>query len=95
MSDTDKAVEVLRAAGFTVNVTQVCGCSVPDEPGGLAGVLAVLEEQGMSVEYLYSFAHKKEDNAFIIFRAEDQPKAMQALQAAGFAVLTPENVYGR
>ena len=95
VSDTDKAVEILRGAGFTVNVTEVCALSVPDQPGGLAKVLRVLEEADMSIEYLYSFARKQDDNAFIIFRVEDLKKAHDALHAAGFSSLRSEDVYGK
>ena len=92
VSDTDRAVAVLRDAAFTVNVTQVLALVVPDEPGGLAQVLARLHEGGVSVEYLYSFVRKPGDNALIVFRVAQVETALKVLEAAGIRMLSHEEI---
>lgn len=52
--ETEKARALLQEAGFATHISQVLCLSVPDEPGGLAGVLGLLDELDVSVEYLYS-----------------------------------------
>lgn len=62
VDDTDKAMAVLKEAGYTVNTTEVLAVLVPDSPGGLAGVLGLLNDAHVNVEYLYSFVRKAQGN---------------------------------
>ena len=55
VNDTEKANQVLKAHGFTVSKTHVVAVAVPDQPGGLAQILAaiiVLAEKSVPVELL-------------------------------------------
>lgn len=83
----DKAQEVLTGSGFTVNQSDVLCLDVPDRPGGLAGVLEIFSDNGVSVEYMYAIAYTK-----IVFGVEDLDKAIAALQARGIKLLTQEEV---
>lgn len=44
----------LSAAGFTVKENPVVCLDLPDTPGGLAGVLKIVSEAGVNIEYVYS-----------------------------------------
>lgn len=57
--DPEKAEKVLTAGGFTVNQSDVLCLDVPDRPGGLAGVLEIFSDNGVSVEYMYAIAYTK------------------------------------
>ncbi len=83
----DEAVKVIREAGFTVNTAEVMAVKVPDRPGGLARVLAILEKGDISIEYLYSFVRRPDESALILFRVEDLNKAMNVLQDSGIEVV--------
>jgi hypothetical protein len=50
VNDLDKAMQVIKEAGYTVSVTDVTAVEVPDEPGGLARILDALEEGNVNVE---------------------------------------------
>jgi len=50
LRDWEKAKKTLESEGFVVNVTEVVAIEVADRPGGLAEVLAVLEEGGTNIE---------------------------------------------
>ena len=39
VSDTDRAVEIIREAGYAAKLTDVLAVAVPDRPGGLNDVL--------------------------------------------------------
>ncbi len=84
----DLAKEVLRAGGFTVGKTNVIAVEVPDRSGGLAGVLKVVTEAGLNVEYMYAFVNKSGANAVLIFRFDEMDKAIAVLQEKGFVLLT-------
>lgn len=83
VNNTDKALEILKNSGFTVNVAELMAVYVPDHPGGLAELLALLEDKNISVEYLYSFVRKPGDKAMIVFKVEDVAAAEQMIREAG------------
>jgi len=93
VNDTEKAKQVLKENGFTVGKTEVIGVEVPDRPGGLAGILEVLQKEEINVEYMYAFVQKSGDSAIIIFRFDDIDSAIEALQKAGIKVLKGEEIY--
>lgn len=93
VNDPDMAYQVLKKAGFTVSSTEVIAVEVPDRPGGLADVLAVLKEADINIEYLYAFVQKASHAALVVFRVEQLDEAIARLQAAGVTVLGGERVY--
>lgn len=96
VADPERAKQVLEAEGMVVNVTDVVPIQVDNQPGGLAAVLASIEEAGLGVEYMYDFAARATpDKAAIIFRFEDPDLALAELQKAGVRVLSSEEVLGR
>lgn len=86
-NDIQKSFDVLKEAGYTVSITELIGVEVPDSPGGLAQVLAVFEREGISIEYLYSFARTSDKTAIILFRVEDFMSALAKLKESN-VVLT-------
>lgn len=89
--DTDKAVRVLREAGYMVSTADVIAARVTDRPGGLAEVLRVLDERDIGVEYLYS-VDRRGDGATILFRVSDTEAALNALSAAGVRLVSKEEL---
>lgn len=75
------------------SVTEVIAIEVPDEPGGLAGVLEYLEEAGINIEYLYSFVEKPEQDALILMRVENIAKAAEIFRSKNIKVLEGERLY--
>jgi hypothetical protein len=93
VNDTEKAKNVLKERGFTVNKTEVVAVEIPDRPGGLADILQVLDAGGINVEYMYAFVERCGENAVMIFRFDETQKAIQALSGKGFNVLPGERLY--
>ena len=83
----EKARDVLTAKGRVVNVRDVVAVTVPDRPGGMAEVLSALDAAKVNVEYSYAFAFHHGEKAVLVFRFEDNAKAVAALSAAGIDVL--------
>ena len=91
--DKEEAAEAaLRGAGFTVSLTPVIAIGVADRPGGLAQAMMVLRDGGISVEYMYAFISRTADTAYVILRVDDNQKAVELVQKAGFSVLTDAEI---
>jgi len=93
VNNNEKAIEVLKSKGFSVNRTEVVAVEVPDKPGGLAEILAILDKEKVNVEYLYAFLSRQGDRAIVIFRFDETDKAIRSLTAHGATVLAGERVY--
>jgi len=89
----DMAEKALNENGFTVSITEVIAISIPDKPGGLATALEVLQNESISIEYTYAFVGKREGEALVILRTDNQQKAMEVLKKNNIKVLTGEEVY--
>ena len=87
VDDHEKAKSVLADKGHVVNVREVVAVCVPDRPGGMAEVMAVLDGAGANVEYSYAFAFHRGEKAVLVFRFGDNAKAESALKAAGYTTL--------
>lgn len=90
--DWKLAKRVLEQAGWVVNLTEVVAVDVVDRPGGLAGVLKILEGAQVNIEYMYAFSLRREDKAILIFRFEDPDRAIEHLLAAGVKVVEAEEL---
>ncbi len=95
VSEWQKAVRILSDAGYVTNVTEVVAVEVPDRPGGLAGMLSILDNSGVNIEYMYAFTFGREDKAVLIFRFNQPDRAIALLQAAGVNVVGSVSVYNR
>ena len=54
-SQIDKTIDLLRENGHIAKVNNVICVCVPDKPLGLSSILTLLEQAGISIEYIYSF----------------------------------------
>lgn len=93
VNDNRRAVDLLKAGGFTVGTTEVVAVEIPDRPSGLADILDVLGGAGINVEYMYAFVEPCGGRAVVIFRFDDAERAIATLQKAGVSILPGEKVY--
>ena len=87
VDDTEKALIALSSAGQTAKVREVCGFKVPDQVGGLAKVLSLLGDNGISIEYMYAIVTSDSDMAHMIVRVDDNEAAEQRLKENGIELL--------
>jgi hypothetical protein len=87
VDDWQRAEQVLSARGFVVNVVDVLALEVADYPGGLADLLALLDEAGANIEYMYAFSYGRGGRAVMILRLEDPDRAIAALAERGVQAL--------
>ena len=79
VDDSYKAACVLKEAGYVFSITPVLAVEIPDEPGSLVGILNILGENDVNLEYTYAFITRKKDRAYMIFRVADNDKAIEVL----------------
>lgn len=93
VNNPEKAWQVLKAEEFTVSETEIIAVQVPDHPGGLAGILQILEDSKINIEYMYAFVGKSGADAVVVFRVEDIDRAITLLQQKGIRLLSGKEVY--
>lgn len=92
VSDTQKAAEVLKAAGVAVSITEVVGISIPDVTGAFAKVVKVLADAGENVEYAYAFLTPEAGHAYVIVRVDDNAVATAVLRENGITVIDEASI---
>ena len=76
-----------------VKSTDVIVVEIDDEPGGLNKAICVLRDKGVALEYLYAFAGKKGNEAYVIMKTDNETVAVEALRNGGVRVLEAKEVY--
>jgi hypothetical protein len=89
-----KALEELRAAEFVTTVNKVLPVLIDDKPGALARVIRVFSDAGISIEYVYAFVTHEANKASVIFRVEDNGKAIEVLKANGVELADESKIFG-
>lgn len=95
VEDWKRARDVLEQAGCVVNVTEVVAVEVEDRPGGLAGLLEIIEKARINIEYMYAFTFGRGGKAVMIFRFDDPDAAIRALQESGVNPVKSVELYER
>lgn len=93
VSNPDKAMEALKGESCTVSLTSVVGIAVKDVPGGLSDAMEILYSNNISVEYMYAYNGKKQDQAYVILRVDNNEKAVEAFEGTDIRILTSDEVY--
>jgi len=52
-NDPERAINVLRAAGYKIEIKEVIACETPHHPGGMNAVLKPLKAAKINVDYIY------------------------------------------
>ena len=92
VSDNEKAIKALEKDGFIVKENDVIILAVPDRPNGLNSTLAVFDEKGINLEYLYAFVGNKTDEAIVVMRLEDMEMATKALEDSDVKILEENDI---
>ena len=90
--DIDRATDLLRKAGYIAKTNSVICVGIPHRPLGLAHVLRVMDENGLSVEYTYSFCRSTGKDAVIIIRPSDKDLCARVLAEHDIRTLSQEDV---
>ena len=92
VDDAQKATAILMQHGYLMTMTPVQVVAVPDQPGGIAPVLAALAEGKIDIEYMYSLFTHIEGKAYIVFRVADAEQFIALLATHGITPCTDEEL---
>lgn len=85
-ADNAKALSALKNAGYIASEVELVGVEVPDRAGALSELLIELGDNGVNVEYMYSYAGV-DGHAKIAFKTCAPEKAVAVLEKAGAKLL--------
>jgi len=92
VNDEKTAERILSEEGYLIKITEVVGVKIGDAPGKLSAALKVLDENKINMEYLYAFMARTEKHAYVVLRVEDNKTAENALENAGFHLITDADI---
>lgn len=93
VNSPEKAWKILKDHGFTVRETETIAVRIPDNPGGLAGILNIFENNLINIEYMYAFVGKSGTDAVVVFSVENIDRAIELLQKAGISLISGKEIY--
>jgi hypothetical protein len=88
----DKALNALKNAGLMVKKTDVICVGVPNQPGALDNILAIIEEAGVSIEYIYSFNYNANGHALFVLRLMESEKVIELFKANNIRMYTQDEI---
>ena len=92
VDNAEKTTALLMQHGYLLSMTPVQVIAVPDQPGGIAPVLATLAEGNIDIEYMYSLFTHIEGKAYIVFRVSETEKFITLLASHGITPATAEEL---
>lgn len=92
VTEPDRALDVLKAEGFVAKVSKVIVVEPEDRTGSLHEIFALLADQGMNIEYTYSFVMRKGDMPYFVLKVEELERAVDVLAAAGVKIINKNEV---
>ena len=93
MDDPYQTTCVLKDADYIFSITPVIAVAIPDEPGSLSRIVDILGAGGINVEYTYAFITRNKDLAYMIFRVENNEKAIDVLTKNGVKLVAEDELY--
>ena len=87
VSEPEKALKSLKAAGYMCSLKDVAGVEVEDKVGNLNSLLHVLCEMNINVNYLYLSFNRESSKPIMVFAADDIWEVEQGLREKGFKVV--------
>lgn len=91
VSDAERAKNALKAAGLSAHLTDVMAIKLPHTVGSLQGVLSILCEAGINIEYMYALS-TKDANACIVIKVADREACRKALEGKKLNFVTDEEI---
>lgn len=95
-SDIEPAINALRENGFMAKTNHIICIATPNKPKGLDGVLAIIEENNLSIEYIYSLNYNIGSKALIALRLSSEnmnnEQMSQLLSSKGITLVSQEEI---
>ncbi len=94
VSDTEKAQNAMREAGFMSTITQVMCIAMDDHPGGLSKITELMAQAEVNIDYLYACITVIGKDAYIVMHVDNEARASKVLADAGIKMVTADQIAG-
>ncbi|MDR2119805.1 MAG: amino acid-binding protein [Tannerella sp.] len=91
VSDTDKALQVLRDNKYAVSEADVICLHCPNRPGALGKAMDIITRAEIFIEYMYAFSEG--ESAHVIIRPDDIEKCEKVLTENKLELLAASELY--
>ena len=91
--EPERAKAILDADGQAANIRLVNAFAVPDVPGGLAEVLALLHKESITIEYMYALITIEAGKAYSVMRTCDTERCDKVLLENGIELLDENKLH--
>ncbi|MDR1780708.1 MAG: amino acid-binding protein [Tannerella sp.] len=91
VSDTDKALNILRNNKYAVSEADVICLHCPNEPGALGRAMGFITDAGVFIEYMYAFSEGKSAN--VIIRPDDLETCHKVLTDNKLELIAASDLY--
>lgn len=89
----EDAAQALRDDGCVVSINRVIAVPLSDAPGSLHRILSILSEENVFIEYSYAFITRQSDQAYVIFRVNDNEAAQNILARNGIELASSAELF--
>ena len=93
VSDPEKAVDVMKAAGVVAKITEALAVAIEDVPGGFAKVVNLLSEKNLEVKYMYASVGHIHGKALMILGIDNATEAEQIISQTDAGKIDPAEIY--
>jgi hypothetical protein len=91
VSDTEKAIKILRDNKYAVSQADVICLHCPNRPGALGYAMEIITRSGIFIEYMYAFSEGESAN--VIIRPDHLEKCAEVLAANKLELLAASDLY--
>jgi hypothetical protein len=93
VDDPDRALVILKKEGFIAKSSKVIAVEPEDEPGSLNEIFKLMSANDVNIEYIYSFVMRKHEMPYVVFKVDNQEKALKVLDEGGINLVAKEKIH--
>ncbi len=92
VDNAQEAETILHRKQYVVTITPVLLIEIPDKSGSLTNIFNILAKYNCNLEYMYAFAGKKTNSAYMIMRATNSAVAENILTSNGIHLASAKDL---
>ena len=87
VSEPERAVEELAKEGIVSKLSEVLAVDPDDRRGSLNDIFTLLGDNGINIDYIYSFLVREDGAQLFVMKVTDQQKAQELLLENGVRII--------
>ncbi len=87
VDEPERALDILEKEGFVAKTGNVIAVEPEDRMGSLHELFAFLADNGMNVDYTYSFVMRKNDMPYFVLKTDKMEESAALLTEKGYKVV--------